>query len=86
MVQVTYTPKFIRAYKKLVPGLQAEVKQAIELFTEKANHDRLHVHKLSGRMEGRYSFSVNYKTRVVFRFLPDDRALLLVVGDHSIYH
>lgn len=85
MGQIVYTPKFIRAYKKLVPGLQTEVKQAIELFADKMNHDRLHVHKLSGRMEGRYSFSVNYKIRVVFRFLPDRRVLLLTVGDHSIY-
>ncbi|MBI5793552.1 hypothetical protein HZA87_00475 [Candidatus Uhrbacteria bacterium] len=85
MVQVAYTPKFVRAYKKLVPGLQIEVKQALELFADKGNHDRLRVHKLSGRMEDRYSFSVNYKIRVVFRFLPDGRALLLTVGDHSIY-
>lgn len=86
MIVVAYTPKFIRAYKKLVSTLQEEVKSAIELFADKANHDRLRVHKLSGRMEDRYSFSVNYKIRIVFRFLPDGRALLLTVGDHSIYH
>lgn len=86
MIVVAYTPKFIRAYKKLVPDLKEEVKSAIGLFTDKTNHERLRVHKLSGRMEDRYSFSVNYKIRIVFRYLPDGRALLLTAGDHSIYN
>ncbi len=85
MVEIVYAPKFVRAYKKFVPGLKKEIKAAIELFADRANHERLRVHKLSGRMEGRYGFSVNYQTRIVFQWDPDGRAVFLIVGDHDIY-
>ena len=85
MIEVIYLPKFVRAYKKCVPGLKEEIKTAISLFADKDNHARLRVHKLSGRMEGRYGFSVNYRTRIVFQWQADDKAVFLMVGDHDIY-
>ncbi len=85
MLEVAYTPKFIRAYKKLVPELQIEVKEAISLLQDQSKHSHIRVHKLHGRLADRYSFSVNYRTRVVFQFLSEGRVLLLMIGDHSVY-
>ncbi len=82
---IGYTPKFIRAYKKLLPALQTEVKLAIADFKNETRAERLRIHKLGGRMKGRWSFSVNYHIRIVFSYLDNDRALLLAVGDHNVY-
>lgn len=68
-------------------ALQCEAKEKILLFRDPANHLQLKVHKLKGRLKTRYSFSVNYDTRIVFRYLDTKprEALLLAVGDHDIY-
>lgn len=85
MPVIVYSPRFVRDYKKLVPELQTEVKQAIERFRDGTLVEGLRIHKLEGRLSGKQSFSVNYKIRVIFKYLMDGRAALLTVGDHDIY-
>lgn len=86
-MEVAYTPSFIRQLGTLSPELKEEVLEKIELFREPINHQQLKVHKLTGRLKGRYSFSVNYKTRIVFRYLKTKpkEALLTAIGDHDVY-
>lgn len=84
-MQVHYKPSFIRQYKRLSPQLRDDIDQRIAEFTDRANHERLKVHKLKGRLKGSYSFSVNYRVRIVFEYAANDAAVLLAVGDHDIY-
>ena len=86
-MEVSYTPSFVRALNKLPPELQEEALEKIDLFRDQKNHKQLKVHKLSGRLKGRYSFSVNYKTRVVFNYLQTNpkEARLDAIGDHDVY-
>jgi mRNA-degrading endonuclease YafQ of YafQ-DinJ toxin-antitoxin module len=74
-------------YKALSSAQQEELIDKVDLFNDPVNHKVLKVHKLTGRLNDRYSFSINYKTRVVFMFLPSKprEAFLLAVGDHDIY-
>ena len=86
-MEVSYTPAFVRMLVKLPKELQEEALEKIELFRDEKNHDLLRVHKLSGGLKGRYSFSVNYKTRIVFNItktLPKE-ARLDAIGDHDVY-
>lgn len=82
---VGYTPSFIRAYKHLPSSLQHEIKEKIVLFMEDPKHASLRVHKLKGRLQDRWSFSVNYKYRIVFQFVSPDEVIFLTVGDHDVY-
>lgn len=85
-MEVSFSPQFRRQFKKLEPSLQEEVLEKIELFESRKNHSFLRVHKLRGRLSGRMSFSVNYKYRIVFVWETKDKAaLLLAVGDHTVY-
>lgn len=84
-MDVAYTPSFVRQLKKLEPELQQEVIEKVALFKDKRNHKQLKVHKLHGRMTGRYSFAVNYRVRVVFSFLTRQEAALLAIGEHDVY-
>lgn len=86
-MEVAYAPKFVWKLRSLPPRLQEEAIEKIEKFRDEANHRQLRVHKLHGRMEGRYSFSVNYSYRIVFRFLEMKPrvAVLLTIGDHDDY-
>ena len=84
-MDVSYAPTFIRQFKSLEKNLQEEVIEKIELFRDRRNHRSLKVHRLTGRLAGRFSFSVNYKFRIVFFYLPSRSVVLLAVGDHDIY-
>ena len=86
-MEVFFTPRFKRAFKKLPEALQDEVNEKIQLFKNRRNHTRLRIHRLKGTLKGKYSFSVNYRYRIVFLYLHKDRKsiALLTVGDHNVY-
>lgn len=84
-MEITYLPAFIRKLKALNLDLQEEALEKIELFRDKNNHKQLKVHKLHGPLAGRYSFSVNYKTRIVFSYTSKKEIALLAIGDHAVY-
>lgn len=85
MITIEYAPAFLRQFKKLPVSLQEEAQEKIALFKNRSNHRILKVHKLKGRLAGKWSFSVNYKDRIVFKWLSDNEVGLLAIGDHSIY-
>ena len=84
-MRVYFKQTFIRKLKQLETALRGEAMEKIELFKDEKNHKQLKVHKLKGVLSGRYSFSVNYKTRIVFSYLSKNEAVLLAVGDHEVY-
>lgn len=84
-MKIFFKPTFVRQFKRLEPGLQQETTEKIELFKDKKNYKQLKVRQLHGRLVGRYSFSVNYKTRIVFSYLSKNDAVLLAIGDHDVY-
>ena len=87
MIRVEYTRRFVRDVSKLPPTLQEDVYDKIELFKNPRNHTRLRVHKLHGSLQGRLSFSINYRFRIIFEYLNSkkDAAAFITLGDHSIY-
>ncbi len=83
-VEIIYTPTFLKRLMKLENELQEEVFQKVELFKDVNNHKQLRVHKLKGALSEQYSFSVNYKVRIVF-FKDSKKSIFLDIGDHDIY-
>lgn len=65
--------------------LQREAMEKIKLFKENSRNPLLRMHKLKGRLKDRWSFSVNYRFRIVFRYDKPGVAALLAVGDHEVY-
>ncbi len=85
MITVIYKPVFLRRFHKLPPDLQDEVEEKIEIFRRDPRHASLKTHKLKGRLTGSWSFSVNYRYRVIFEYESDNVISLMSVGDHSVY-
>lgn len=83
ILEIFYTPHFLRMFAKLNTGLSREVKEKIEKFTNINNHTSLRVHKLKN-LDNTYSFSVNYKIRIVFEYGKTKKIVhLLYVGNHD---
>ncbi len=84
-MEVQFTPSFVRQLKKLPKALQQEAVEKINLFKQDPKHPMLKTHKLKGKLKERYSFSVNYQTRIVFKYADSAVVTLLAVGDHDVY-
>jgi len=76
---------FKRAFRKRVFGKPFEhlFREKLEIFVEDPFDARLKTHKLSGSLEGLWAFTMAYDCRVVFKFLPDDKVLLIDIGTHD---
>jgi plasmid maintenance system killer protein len=84
-MDIFYTPQFVRQLHKLNKDLQTEAIEKITLFRDTHNHRTLEVHKLHGHLAGRSAFSVNFKYRILFRYLSKTDVALLAIGDHEVY-
>jgi len=84
-MKVAYTQSFIKQYNNLPNELQEEVLEKTELFKDKKNHKMLKVHKLHGRFASRYSFSIDYRNRIVFSHPKKDEVVFMAIGDHDVY-
>ncbi|TSC76743.1 MAG: RelE/StbE family addiction module toxin [Parcubacteria group bacterium Gr01-1014_29] len=86
MLTISFKPSFLRKMNGLDVALREEVIEKINLLKDIKNHRLLKVHKLHGPLAGAYSFSVNYKTRIVFEYVSKTEVALLSIGDHDVYN
>lgn len=83
------TPAFARDLRnrlKSHPEEDAPIAVALELLSSDAAHSSLRTHKLRGPLAGCRACSLGYDLRVVFEFVDDEGAeviLLLALGTHD---
>ena len=84
-MEIYYSPKFARQYKDLPMSVKLRAEKAEKLFRANPFHARLKTHKLSGKLSGCWSFSVDYSHRVIFEFYKKNVVRFHAVGDHTTY-
>lgn len=86
-MKILYTSKFVRQYKKLPKSIKEKAKNKEKIFKEDVSDPWLETHKLKGRFVGYWSFSINSKNRIMFRFSKKSQntVYFCYIGDHSIY-
>jgi len=85
-MKVSFDPAFKRALRRrIVPdkNLEKRFREILSIFVRDPFDPRLKTHKLSGNLEGLFSFRVNYEIRVIFYFAGHDQAVLLDIGAHD---
>jgi mRNA-degrading endonuclease YafQ of YafQ-DinJ toxin-antitoxin module len=86
MTQVSFSSAFKRTFKKRIkgnPDLEARFWQKLEQFTIDPFEQSLKTHKLSGKLNEFWSFSVSYDERVLFYFTEDGKAVFVDFGSHD---
>lgn len=84
-MQIFYSTKFKREYKKLPLPIKRLAEEKELLFRKNPFDKRLDTHKLHGRLHGYWAFWIDQKYRVIFEFTKKNVAWFHSVGDHSIY-
>ena len=86
MIKIIWDNGFKRIYKKKVKNNNEFKKRfwnAIELFSKNPFNPLLRTHKLTGKLEGLWAFSVDYDYRTIFKFMNEDKILLIDIGTHD---
>lgn len=84
-MHIEYSSDFIKHYKKLPVEIQLLAEKKMEIFKANPFDVSLRTHKLSGSLAGMWSFSVNYKYRILFSFVERDIAWFYLIGGHEVY-
>lgn len=85
-MQVSFSSTFKRAFKKLIKGqanLEVRFLEKLQQFIEDPFDESLRTHKLSGKLDGYWSFSVAYDVRVLFYFTDEEKAVFVDIGSHD---
>ncbi|MHC5819936.1 MAG: type II toxin-antitoxin system RelE/ParE family toxin [Nostoc sp.] len=91
MKNLVWSPTFVRAFKRVVkknPDLRSQIEQALQQIAEDPFQLSLCSHKLKGDSSGRYSCSIDYRNRILFKFVTntesgEEEILLLTLGSHD---
>lgn len=84
-MEIFYTPKFAREYKKLPKKVKGIAERHEQLFRTNPFDARLDTHKLHGRLQEFWSFSAGFRHRIVFEFGEKEVVYFHSVGDHEVY-
>ena len=83
-MNIIYTSKFKREYKKLPSKVKSRAEENEILFRKNPFDSRLDTHKLHGRLKEFWSFSIGFKYRIIFEF-GDDTIYFYSTGNHDVY-
>ncbi len=86
-MDVAFSDSFKKAFQKRIKSTSSEVTfwYKLDLFIGDPFHPSLKTHKLSGKLKGLFSFSIEYDLRVVFYFTKDKptKAIFIDIGNHD---
>ncbi len=88
-MKIYYSNKFIRDYKRLPNKVKELAEEKESIFLKNPFNPKLKTHKLHGKFKGKiekyWSFSVDYKYRIIFRFISKEEVRFYLIGTHKIY-
>jgi toxin HigB-1 len=84
-MEILYSPKFLKKYRQLHTSIKELAEEKELVFRANPFDQRLRTHKLKGKFENFYAFSINNKYRIIFHFINDSRVYFHTVGNHDIY-
>jgi len=86
MIEIGFSPSFKRAFKKKIQGnkeLKEKFWQKVEIFMKDPFDRALRTHKLSGKLQDLWSFSIGYDLRVIFYFAEKNKVVFVDIGTHD---
>ncbi len=84
-MELHYSERFEREYRKLPLSIKKKAERREILFKKNPFDLRLSTHKLHGKLKDRWSFSIDKRYRILFRFMEKDIVLFIDIGDHRVY-
>lgn len=84
-MNIEYTSRFERSYKKLPLYIQMLAEEREALFKNNPFDPRLRTHHLTGRLKAFWAFWIDHRYRIIFEFGKNATVYFHLAGDHNIY-
>lgn len=84
-MKIYYSRKFAREYKKLPKNVKKLAEEKEPVFRNNPFDPALKTHHLEGKLKAFWSFSIDYKYRIIFEFHAKGAVWFHSVGGHDIY-
>jgi mRNA-degrading endonuclease YafQ of YafQ-DinJ toxin-antitoxin module len=84
-MEIQYSPRFAKQFKKLPLDVKKKAVISEGLFRKNPFDPKLKTHKLHGSMKDYWAFSVAYGYRIGFTFIAGRTARFHAIGTHDIY-
>lgn len=88
--KVVFDKSFEKRFEKYKEGLsekdKEKLKEKLKIFQNNPFNPQLKTHKLKGKLQNYWVFSISYSERMLFRFFNNETVFFIDIGNHSIYH
>jgi len=84
-MKIYYSSKFAREYKKLPEAIKKIAEEREEIFRQNLFDSRLKTHRLTGKLKAFWSFSINFRYRIIFEIVDEKTVWFHSVGTHNVY-
>ena len=84
-MEIIYSTKFFREYKRLPLNIKKLAEKRQLIFLKNPFDPRLKTHRLTGKLKDYWSFSIDYKHRIIFELRDRNEVWFHSVGTHAIY-
>jgi len=83
-MQIEYSKKFIKEFKKCSPKIKIAFKNKLKIFINNPHNPILNNHKLSGKLKKYRSININANWRAIFQEIIKEKSIYFVaIGTHS---
>ncbi len=87
--RLIFTDSYLKREERFLkrhPELIDRYKKVLKLLELNPNHPSLRLHKLKGKLSGKYSVSITMSYRIILTFAVTEKGIVLIdVGSHDIY-
>lgn len=83
MLEILVAEEFQKRYKDLPKQIQRKAEKQERIFCQNPFYPSLHTEKLEPRNKEVWSFRIDKKYRIFFRFVNSNKVLFLTVGPHD---
>jgi len=84
-MRIFYSSKFAREYKKLSLDTKKTAEKKEKIFRQNPFDSKLKIHRLTGKLKNYWSFSIDFKHRIIFELVDEKTIWFHSVGTHDIY-
>ena len=84
-MKILYLKRFERQFKKLSIDIQLLAVEKENIFKANPFDPCLKTHKLHGKFQGLWAFSVDQSVRIIFEFKKNQTVWYYSIGYHNIY-
>ncbi len=83
-MQIAYSKKFIKDFKKCPKNIKTNFKKRLEIFINNQNHSTLNNHPLMGELKNYRSINITGDWRAIFEEIDGGQVVYFIaIGTHS---